>query len=161
MGDTGSGFLGFIFVVLAMYSEMSRSLPLIVWIMLLGVFVVDATVTLQIRRSRGEKIFEAHRSHVYQLAVQAGYSHKQVTLSVLFINTLLGVLAAVALLYPNYLLLIGLGAAVILIMLYIILAGRFNRVISSGRQQPMIKDDQSLKAFEEAAASRQGDGSPV
>lgn len=163
MGDTGSGFLGFIFVALAMYAEMSRSVPLIIWIMLLGVFVVDATVTLQIRRSRGKKIYEPHRTHVYQLAVQAGYSHKQVTLSVLFINILLGVLAAVALLYPKYLLLIGIGAAVLLIVLYICLARRFNRVISSGRQELMMKEDQSLKTYEEAAASkdRHGDGSLV
>lgn len=156
MGDTGSGFLGFIFVALAMYSEMSRSLPLIVWIMLLGVFVVDATVTLLKRRSRGEKVFEAHRTHVYQLAVQAGYSHKQVTLCVLFINILLGIMAAVALLYPNYLLLIGCAAAVLLIIIHIILAGRFNRVISSPRQEPMMKEDQCLQAYEEAAASRHG-----
>ena len=99
MGDVGSGFLGYVFAVLAIVSEKSFSVPLIIWLMLLGVFVTDATITLFKRLARGEKLSQPHRTHVYQLAVQAGYSHKQVTLVVLFINIMLGIAAAGAVQY--------------------------------------------------------------
>ena len=117
MGDVGSGFLGFTFGVLAVASENSGALPLLVWVLLLGVFVVDATATLLRRIRRGERWTEAHRTHAYQLAVQAGRSHKQVTLAVLGINIVLGVCAMAACLWPRALLLIvGLSGAVLVLL---------------------------------------------
>lgn len=104
MGDVGSGFLGFTFGVLAVASENSGALPLLVWLLLLGVFVVDATATLLGRIWRRERLTEPHRTHAYQLAVQTGYTHKQVTMTVLAINAMLGVLAAAALVWPRALL---------------------------------------------------------
>ncbi|HHW61071.1 MAG TPA: glycosyltransferase family 4 protein, partial [Syntrophomonadaceae bacterium] len=96
MGDVGSGFLGYVFAVLAIIAEKGSSVSVIIWLMLLGVFIADATITLLRRMAQGEKLSQPHRTHVYQLAVQAGYSHQQVTLMVLFINILLGIAAAVA-----------------------------------------------------------------
>ena len=43
-------------------------------------FVFDTTFTLLRRWHRGENIFAAHRSHLYQRLVSAGYSHRAVTL---------------------------------------------------------------------------------
>lgn len=106
MGDVGSGFLGFTFGTLAVASENSGALPLVVWVLLLGVFVVDATATLLRRIRRGERWTEAHRTHAYQLAVQARWTHKQATLAVLGINLLLGLAAAAACLWPRALLLV-------------------------------------------------------
>ncbi|ABI68054.1 MraY family glycosyltransferase [Syntrophomonas wolfei] len=126
MGDVGSGFLGYVFAVLAIVSEKSFSVPLIVWLMLLGVFITDATITLFKRLARGEKLSQPHKTHVYQLAVQAGYSHKQVTLAVLFINILLGAAAAGAIQYRGYLLWIILGAFILLTMVHFMLAHRFS-----------------------------------
>lgn len=126
MGDVGSGFLGYIFAVLAIISEKSSSILLIVWLMLLGVFITDATITLFRRMARGKKLSQPHRTHVYQLAVQAGYSHKQVTLVLLFINILLGMAAIAAVQYRGYLLWIALGAFMLLTMVYFILAHRFS-----------------------------------
>lgn len=117
MGDVGSGFLGFTFGVLAVASENSGALPLLVWILLLGVFVVDATATLLRRMRRGERWTEAHRTHAYQLAVQAGRTHKQVTLAVLGINIALGAAATLACAWPRSLLLVALIAATALIVL--------------------------------------------
>ena len=77
-----------------------------VWVLLLGVFVVDATATLLRRIRRGERWTEAHRTHAYQLAVQARWTHKQATLAVLGINLLLGLAAAAACLWPRALLLV-------------------------------------------------------
>jgi Fuc2NAc and GlcNAc transferase len=82
MGDVGSGFLGYTFGSLALASENARVLPALLWLVLLGPFFVDATVTLLRRMARGERWYVAHRMHAYQRAVQAGWSHRQVTLLV-------------------------------------------------------------------------------
>ncbi len=93
MGDTGSGFLGFVLAVLAIASERAGTLPALVWIVLYAVFATDATVTLLRRAWRGERWYSAHRSHAYQRAVQAGWSHARVTTTVLLVNVGLGLLA--------------------------------------------------------------------
>ena len=69
MGDAGSGFLGITLGrdVLAGRVGQARSCSGR-WVILLGVFIVDATVTLVRRLLRGEKVYEAHRSHAYQFA---------------------------------------------------------------------------------------------
>jgi Fuc2NAc and GlcNAc transferase len=56
------------------------------WLILLSVFVSDATCTLLRRLLRGDKIYEAHRSHAYQWASRKFSSHKVVTLAVAAIN---------------------------------------------------------------------------
>lgn len=117
MGDVGSGFLRFTFGVLAVASGNSGALPLLVWMLLLGVFVVDATATLLRRIRRGERWAEAHRTHAYQLAVQAGHTHKQVTVAVLGINIVLGAAATVACAWPRALLLVAVIAAAALVVL--------------------------------------------
>jgi Fuc2NAc and GlcNAc transferase len=100
MGDVGSGLLGYAFGVLAMASERAGAVPLVVWMILLAVFIVDATATLIRRVVNGERWFEAHRSHAYQRAVQAGYSHHAVTVAVMGLNGLLAVAATGAWLIP-------------------------------------------------------------
>lgn len=89
MGDVGSGLLGYAFGVLALASERAGAVPIIVWMLLLAVFIVDATATLIRRVMKGERWYEAHRSHAYQRAVQAGYSHRQVTVAIMGLNVLL------------------------------------------------------------------------
>ena len=82
MGDAGSGFLG---ITLGLLSLQSSHL-LASWLILLGVFIVDATLTLARRFLRGEKVYEAHRSHAYQFASRHYSSHKTVSLAVAAIN---------------------------------------------------------------------------
>ncbi|MGI5912554.1 MAG: MraY family glycosyltransferase [Syntrophomonadaceae bacterium] len=150
MGDIGSGFLGYILAVFALWSENSGAVPLLVWLLLLGVFIVDATVTLFKRMARGEKLYEAHRSHVYQLAIQAGYSHKQVTLTVLLINIMLGIVAAVALFYHYYLLLITLVIFAVLVVTHLLLGQVFNARIAS---MNVNTSNMVVKQFREEAAA--------
>jgi len=112
MGDVGSGFLGFLFGALALASENSGALPTLVWLLLVGVFFADATITLFRRIFRREPWYSAHRAHAYQRAVQAGWSHARVTLVVLVLNLGLAALAWLATrspeLLPRILLLAGL-----------------------------------------------------
>lgn len=86
MGDAGSGFLGLVLAVLSLQAAWFKSDLLWSWIILLGVFVVDATFTLLRRLLRGDKVYEAHRSHAYQYASRQFAGHRPVTLSVLLIN---------------------------------------------------------------------------
>lgn len=86
MGDAGSGFLGIILGLLSLQAAWTSPKLLWVWLILLGVFIVDATVTLIRRLLRGDKVYEAHRSHAYQFASRQYGRHLPVTLAVAVIN---------------------------------------------------------------------------
>lgn len=118
MGDVGSGFLGFLFAALALASENARELPALVWLILLGAFFADATITLVRRMVRGERWYAAHRTHAYQRAVQAGWPHRRVTLLVLLVNAALGVMAWGAVREPRWLPLHLTSACIMLGVLY-------------------------------------------
>ena len=86
MGDSGSGFVGFSLGVLAIQAAWEQSQLFWCWLILLGVFVVDASATLLRRLLSGEKIYTAHRSHAYQRAARLFGSHRTVTNAVAAIN---------------------------------------------------------------------------
>ncbi len=87
MGDVGSTFLGFFFGVMALY-HYHDSADVIIWFVLLGLFIVDATVTLFRRFLRGEKLSIAHKKHAFQRLVQSGFSHQKVVLLAMGFNLL-------------------------------------------------------------------------
>jgi len=79
MGDVGSAFLGFSIAVLPLAAGQQASrwlLPLAACGML--PFLFDTTFTLLRRLGKGENVFEAHRSHLYQRLVIGGWSHAAV-----------------------------------------------------------------------------------
>lgn len=86
LGDVGSGFLGYCLAVLILAA--ARKSPAVgwSWIILMGVFLVDATVTLLRRALRGTRLHEAHRSHAYQHLARRWGSHLKVTLAVNVLN---------------------------------------------------------------------------
>ena len=86
MGDAGSGFLGIVLGVLSLQAAWISPVLLWAWLILLGVFIVDATLTLLRRLLRGEKVYEAHRSHAYQYASRQFGRHLPVTVSVAILN---------------------------------------------------------------------------
>lgn len=86
MGDAGSGFLGVALGVLSLQAAWQSSELFWGWLILLGVFIVDATFTLLRRLIRGDKVYEAHRSHAYQFASRQFGKHLPVTLAVGAIN---------------------------------------------------------------------------
>jgi Fuc2NAc and GlcNAc transferase len=86
MGDVGSGYLGIVVGALSLIAANQDPELLWVWIILLAVFVSDATVTLTRRLLRKQKPHVAHRSHAYQhLAIRLN-SHAKVALLVLAVN---------------------------------------------------------------------------
>jgi Fuc2NAc and GlcNAc transferase len=88
MGDVGSGYLGYVLALLALAGARESPATLWVWLILGGVFFVDATLTLARRLLRGERVYQAHRSHAYQWLARRWHSHKRVTLTVLAVNFL-------------------------------------------------------------------------
>jgi Fuc2NAc and GlcNAc transferase len=103
MGDVGSGYMGYMVAVLAVLAARDNPVSLLVWVILGGVFFVDATVTLVRRVARGERASEAHRSHAYQALARHWRGHRPVTIGVSLVNMAwllpCAVLAAV---YPRY-----------------------------------------------------------
>lgn len=84
MGDVGSAFLGYSLAVLPLIIRAETqahvaSLPLLA-LLIVWPFVWDTTFTIIRRWRRGENIWAAHRSHLYQRLVIAGWRHAPVTL---------------------------------------------------------------------------------
>ncbi|WP_407926476.1 MraY family glycosyltransferase [Aquipseudomonas ullengensis] len=86
MGDSGSGFIGMALGVLSLQAGLVAPQLFWAWVILLGVFIVDATFTLCRRILHGHKFYEAHRSHAYQFAARHYGRHLSVTLGVAVIN---------------------------------------------------------------------------
>ena len=77
MGDAGSALLGFLLATVPWalgHADLWLASALMVW-----PFVFDTSLTMVRRAWRGERLWEAHRSHLYQRLVIAGRSHRAVT----------------------------------------------------------------------------------
>ncbi len=94
LGDVGSvpaGYLlGALLLALALSGHWAAALilPMYYW--------VDATFTLLRRGLRGEKVWQAHRSHFYQQGARKLGSHAAVAMRIAALNLLLVVLAVVS-----------------------------------------------------------------
>ena len=91
LGDVGSvplGYLaGWLLLSLAAAGAWKAALILPLY------YLADAAITLLRRLKRGEKVWQAHREHYYQRAVQGGMSHASVVKAVLAGNLALAGLA--------------------------------------------------------------------
>lgn len=74
LGDTGSGALGLTAVVGGVLALMGGGNLVTAFLPLYPIFL-DATVTLVQRGVRGERLTEAHRSHLYQRLANGGWGH--------------------------------------------------------------------------------------
>lgn len=86
MGDAGSGFLGIMFGILSVQAASTSMTLFFAWLVLLGVFITDASLTLLRRLFRGERVHQAHRTHAYQHAARRHGGHLPVTLTVTALN---------------------------------------------------------------------------
>ncbi len=80
MGDVGSTLLGFLAAALMLWAERDGVFPLWIGVLVFSPFIVDATVTLVRRVLRGERIWQAHKSHYYQRLVELGWGHRRTVL---------------------------------------------------------------------------------
>ena len=120
LGDVGSiplGFLlGWLLLDLAASGLWQAALILPLY------YLADATLTLLRRLLRGAVVWQAHREHCYQVAVQRGRRHSTVAGAVALVNAVLVVLAFVAALpgSPPLLAWLMLAAAAIIVALLMV-----------------------------------------
>lgn len=88
MGDVGSCYIGYVLACLALADTRLQPAAWQGWILLGGVFVTDATVTLISRIVCGDRLQDAHRGHAYQRLSRHWRSHRAVTMSVIGVNLL-------------------------------------------------------------------------
>lgn len=97
LGDVGSGGLGALFVVLGALLVREGRVNFTAAFLPLAPIFLDASATLVRRARRGERLSQAHRSHLYQRLANGGLGHARVSLGYAVASVLC---AAVALSQP-------------------------------------------------------------
>ena len=80
MGDTGSTVLGLLAGVVILTAHREAILPVWLGILVFSPFIIDASITISRRLLRGEKFWQAHKSHYYQRLVESGWGHRRTVL---------------------------------------------------------------------------------
>jgi UDP-N-acetylmuramyl pentapeptide phosphotransferase/UDP-N-acetylglucosamine-1-phosphate transferase len=97
MGDAGSTALGFLIAASPLYAGTEvRHQAVLITALTIWFFVSDGVYTLARRAMRGERFWQPHRTHLYQLFAAAGLRHDQVVRRVGSASAALAVLAAAA-----------------------------------------------------------------
>lgn len=128
MGDVGSTFLGFFFAVLPLLTPTLQGKASTVGAVFMWTFLLDTLITFIIRAIKKQKVLSAHRSHLYQRFIQAGWRPYIVSLLYMVLSLAAGVLNigwVRGFLFFDYFILIGLPA--IWAVLWIILKSREKR----------------------------------
>jgi UDP-N-acetylmuramyl pentapeptide phosphotransferase/UDP-N-acetylglucosamine-1-phosphate transferase len=132
LGDAGSvplGYLGGALMIdLAAHGAWAAALIVPMY------FLVDATWTLFRRLARGERIWEAHRSHAYQRAARALGGHLPVVRRIVIANAVLLVLAGLAARHPFAAL--GLAACVAAALMLNLTSAAKSRSLDSDPSRP-------------------------
>ena len=130
MGDVGSLALGAFFAIIAIIGTTRLDIPILAFLILYAVYLADSGVTLLHRIIKREKWWQAHRSHFYQRAVQSGFSHAQVSLSVMALNIIFALLASLLIMGIINATTATVVTMAILILLMFLINSRFNRIKS-------------------------------
>jgi len=77
MGDSGSLFLGAGFAMLSA-GLIANGVSIVALGMAVSPFAIDGSLTLLVRLARREPVWKAHRSHLYQRLLIAGWTHRNV-----------------------------------------------------------------------------------
>jgi len=95
MGDVASTFLGYCFAVLPLLSRDKLEDAFLLGVIVMWVYILDTLITFMRRLIKGERVFAAHRTHIYQRLVISGYQVASVS-SLYLLLTSLGVVLAYA-----------------------------------------------------------------
>jgi UDP-N-acetylmuramyl pentapeptide phosphotransferase/UDP-N-acetylglucosamine-1-phosphate transferase len=80
MGDVGAVFMGYTLAVLPLVAGRSEPRIAFAGVLLVWPFLFDTAFTLVRRLAKRENVMAAHRSHLYQRLVIAGWSHTSVSM---------------------------------------------------------------------------------
>jgi UDP-N-acetylmuramyl pentapeptide phosphotransferase/UDP-N-acetylglucosamine-1-phosphate transferase len=99
LGDVGSLpiglLLGWLLLLLAANGHLAAAILMPLY------YLADATITLLRRLFRGEPVWQAHRTHFYQLATDRGFRVAGVIASVFVVNVVLCALALLLVIWPS------------------------------------------------------------
>jgi UDP-N-acetylmuramyl pentapeptide phosphotransferase/UDP-N-acetylglucosamine-1-phosphate transferase len=94
LGDVGSAPLGYLVAALSVYGVFRELFPAWLPVLVFSPFIFDASYTLIRRLLAGKPVWQAHREHLYQRMVQAGWGQRK-TLSYLLVLMLCCAFSAV------------------------------------------------------------------
>jgi UDP-N-acetylmuramyl pentapeptide phosphotransferase/UDP-N-acetylglucosamine-1-phosphate transferase len=95
IGDVASTFLGFCFAVLPLLTVNQVEDSFLLGVIVMWAYILDTAITFLRRLIKGEQVFSAHRTHIYQRLVISGYQVSSITSLYLFFTSL-GVILAYA-----------------------------------------------------------------
>jgi UDP-N-acetylmuramyl pentapeptide phosphotransferase/UDP-N-acetylglucosamine-1-phosphate transferase len=96
MGDAGASTLGLLAAVAMLWADREGLFPLWAGGLIFSPFIVDATVTLMARIQAGERCWEAHRRHCYQILVRYGWGHRRTVLLAYLLMLVVGATTVMA-----------------------------------------------------------------
>ena len=128
MGDAGSIPLGFLAATLGILGAWQGVWPWLFPLLVFSPFIVDASVTLIRRALRGEKVWQAHRSHYYQRVVLLGATHRQLALAAYALMLATATLAFALLLYLQYAAWLLILSAAIYLLIFLAIDWRWHRI---------------------------------
>ncbi len=134
LGDVGSLAIGLL-IAYGLFDLAGRG-GLAAAVILPLYYIADSGLTLVWRLRRGDRVWEAHRHHFYQVAVARGYSVRDVLLRVLVANLALACFAAASLWQGSAVLSVVdllLGAGVVTLLLRDLARGR---MVGRGASRP-------------------------
>ena len=133
LGDVGSLPIGL--VVAFCLFDLATHGGLVAAVLLPLYYIADSGITLVWRLQRGERVWDAHRHHFYQVAVARGWSVREVLVRVVVTNVALAGFAAASL-YQNGSLLVWVDVA-----LGVVLVWRLLRDLGRGRPKPPVEPE--------------------
>jgi len=103
MGDTGSISTGCIFAFFIFYSGSESVISIYTWLILLSVFVSDATYTLFVRIVTKKNITKPHLTHAFHIITSSKKSQLFTVKALIFVNILWALpMAMLSTIYSNY-----------------------------------------------------------
>jgi UDP-N-acetylmuramyl pentapeptide phosphotransferase/UDP-N-acetylglucosamine-1-phosphate transferase len=136
LGDVGSLpiglLLGWLLVLLAGTGHLAAAILMPLY------YLADASITLLRRVIRGERVWQAHRTHFYQLATERGFSTREVVGRVFLLNLCLCGLAATTVLVPaaaSRILALVIGLGLVAALLFAFARGKTRPVRLNGPRQ--------------------------
>ncbi len=99
LGDVGSIPLGFLAGFILIYNMIMYDL-IFPFLIIMLYYLLDSITTIILRFLNKENIFQAHSSHFYQKILRKGYNHDYVLKKIIYLNSILLILAILSNYYP-------------------------------------------------------------
>ena len=135
MGDVGSVTLGAFFACLIIIGASRFDVPVLSMVMLFGLFVADASITMLKRVIKGEKIWLPHRQHYYQRLGLAGMAHEKIVVFSILAMLFCSLLATLSLIYRDTILLC-LGVLCLFIFCLVVGVNKYEQKVGAQKIAP-------------------------